>query len=182
MKTLLKIVNAALIIGALTGCTVLPNGQEPDWFQYQSDTVGISLDSLSECGPTVARNFLHWQTGIDIPREQARAMYHRPVWWWPYHIRQFINRSGGSIRLTNWRSEPIRTIQPGEKIIAHINHTHFVTASLLSDGYLIVHDTNSGISKQSFDRFMSRVSQPIYLKGGRCESDFDCGFGNAVRL
>jgi hypothetical protein len=157
---------AALIGLILSGCTVMPTGDEPKWFKYQSYAVGVSIESLSECGPAVARNFLHWQTGINIQREQARAMYRTPFWWQYYQIQQFVNHGGGNIRLDSWASNPINTIKPGEKIIAHVYNTHFVTVEFLRDGYLTVYDTNSGISQKSFAQFMSGVSHDSYLIGG----------------
>lgn len=151
----------------ISGCTTIPKGNEPDWFQYQSETVGISIDSLSECGPAVARNFLHWQTGLDVPREQARAMYRSPGWWWLYHIRSFINSNGGKVRLANWSVEPLRMLTPGEMIIAHINSTHYVAVMYLDKTHVIIHDTNAGIARKTHAQFMRTVSQNHYLIGAR---------------
>lgn len=169
-----KISMAIGLVALLGACTIATTGNEPDCFQYQSDTAGVSRDSLTQCGPTVAAIAVCNSTGNKVSREQMRAVYPKPEWWGLDHIMASANRFGTGLQKLRWRKQDtLENLWYGEYLILHVDGVHFITVfrsteddlTVVETTGLEVWDSNSGIYSTTPALLKHRVTFPYHLKG-----------------
>lgn len=170
MKFIVLLLTAILC----AGCTQIQPGGKPDCFQYQSDTAGVSRDSLTQCGPTVAAIAVCLTTGNVVSRDQTRSIYPTPAWWNINHIASAAARFGTPLQKRQWRyADTLENLWFGEYLILHVDGTHFITVFRRTDGSLSVvettglevWDSNSGTYSSTPKLLKSRVTYHYYLRG-----------------
>lgn len=139
-------------------CTT--NQPSNKWFTMQ----GLNI---TECGPTVARNALCWQTGYCLDRFYARDYATTPLFWNLNTIEVFIEDKGGSANVVRNEINFITSnIRNGHKAIFYINNSHFVLigVSYNNENKVVIYDSLLGVYTEKLDDFLkNKVSGHNHL-------------------
>lgn len=146
----------------MTGCTQLAPATDHKWFKKQN-SLNI-IDSLTECGPTVGRNLLCWQTGICPSPASARETILKPTWWRIYNIRDYVLVKEGEIKQEIYsKNSVLDSLGTGSLVVLHVDGLHFITLQQTSTN-IILFDTLFGSEKvKDVNDVLTRVSYNWYL-------------------